>query len=122
MLLVRALSIAALAVAVAGAQIAGGVHRIEHAQKSSAPRAGWHASWQHDHGADPVHLSAHEDGRKPVHDCAAYDAATLGNGPPIARPLLLADPAPEAALTAAAFTVADNSPHLPFQSRAPPRA
>ena len=60
----RACSIALLAVALFGAQLAGVAHRIEHAPGLGGHTTQWHASLQHDH----------DDDHSPAHDCAAYDA------------------------------------------------
>lgn len=109
--LARAFSIALLAVALVGAQGAGFEHRIAHAPGSDQHRAHGYALL-HDNDSDHA----------PVHDCSAYDAATLGNGPPIARSEPSAALPPQPTPTAIVNAVADNSPHLPFQSRAPPRA
>ncbi len=106
----RACSIALVAILLAGAQIAGVGHRIAH-----APGIGGQASWQ-------TLLQEQDGGSTPAHDCAAYDAAALSDGPPLAPPASASSP-PTQHLNAAAFSaVADSSPHLPFHSRAPPRA
>lgn len=105
----RTFAIALLAVVLAGAQVAGVTHRITH-----APGLGGQASWQTQQNQD--------GGRTPAHDCAAYDAATLADGPPLAQSASASTP-PTQHLHAAVFSaVADRSPHLPFHSRAPPRA
>lgn len=120
----RAFSIALIAIALVGAQIAGLVHRIEHAPGWDASRTQRHAWVQYERGVDirVYYAQQPDDGRTPRHDCAAYDAGTLGNGPPVAHFEPVAALPPQPILTAGASTVADNSPHLPFHSRAPPRA
>ncbi|MBA2547238.1 MAG: hypothetical protein H0V16_02120 [Burkholderiaceae bacterium] len=107
----RAASVTLFAIALISAQSAGVSHRI------------WHAPWTQSQASSWPGLSSNDDhGNDRGHDCAAYDAATLADGTPSALP------APVAALpvhfTSATlnFAVTDNSPHLPFQSRAPPRA
>ena len=108
--LLRACSIALLAIALAGAQIAGVAHRIAH-----APGLGGPASWQ-------TLLQEQDGGRTPAHDCAAYDAAILGDGPPLAQSAPASAPRVQHLHAAAFSAVFDSSPLLPFQSRAPPRA
>ncbi len=107
----RAASVALIAVALISAQSAGVSHRI------------WHASWTQSQGPTSNSLlSFGDDDRGSGHDCAAYDVATLSDGTASALP------APVAALlvhfisATIRYSVTDNSPHLPFHSRAPPRA
>ncbi len=110
--LARACSTALLALALIGAQFAGVKHRIEHAPVLDDHSA--YALLEHDHD--------HEDDRLPTHDCAAYDAAAVGDGPPLAQSRWISDPTPKALVAALVSKVADTSPQLPFHSRAPPRA
>lgn len=109
--LVRVGSIALLSVALVGAQIAGVEHRIDHAPGLGDQSAQWQAPLQQDQDND----------RSPAHDCAAYDAATVGEGPPLAQSAWTSDSTPESVPATMVSTVADSSPHLPFHPRAPPR-
>ena len=99
------------------AQWAGHTHRIEHPHDLEERVAlAWSVLDERDHALD------HDTGAAPHHDCAAYDAATLSDGPPLAV-ALGTDPAraDERALRAErAWTVAAAA--LAYQSRAPPRA
>jgi len=109
-LLTRAISIALLSVALVGAQIAGLAHRVVHAGpdgQSSISQA-----------VPPQDA----DGNWFAHNCAAYDAATLVNGPPLLQAAWSAAPPPRLVLATFVVTVADGSPNLPFHPRAPPHA
>ncbi len=99
------------------AQLAGLQHRIEHAGGAPVEQAlvalddHSESGSAHDHG----------DPERSAHDCAAYDAATLGGGPPLGgdvcrMTLRLADVAQVAHLAQPG-----SAPQLGFQSRAPPR-
>lgn len=122
---IGAFSTALLAVALVSAQIAGVAHRIEHAPGSDLQHR--LALLQYgenfdDHSHDGRAEQHHHGDHTPKHDCAAYDAATLGNGPPLAQASPSLTAPPHLPVTAVFSTVADNSPHLPFHPRAPPRA
>lgn len=124
---VRAFSVALLAAALVGAQIAGVEHRIAHAPGSDQHRAHWqallHDRNDEEHSREDHAHHVHDGGDEaPAHDCAAYDAATLGDGPPIASSKPAATPPPQSARSTGGNAVVDNCPHLPFHSRAPPRA
>ena len=103
--------VALLALALVGAQIAGVAHRIEH-----APTPSEHDGHAHGPSADQDH------GGSPSHDCAAYDAATLGDGPPLQIATQTSTRPAHVAIATIVSAVADTSPHLPFHPRAPPRA
>lgn len=98
-----------LAVALVGSQIAGQIHRVEHVPAQAG---------QFSEDALSIHA---DDGDSSRHDCAAYDAAALGDGPPVAQSTFAAASLPRPVATAHFVAVADNSPNLPFHSRAPPR-
>lgn len=109
-LLTRAISVALLTVALVGAQVAGLTHRVVHAGLQ-----GQTTVWQTLSPQD-------KDGNGFAHDCAAYDAATLGNGPPLLQAAWSAAPLPPLVHATFHVAVADSSPNLPFHPRAPPRA
>lgn len=114
-LLHRAL-LAVLAAAVLCAQFTGAQHRIEHADRLAAL-----ARFVHAQAAGSAE-SASLPETAPWHDCAAYDAAALGDGPPAASAFCSPPPA-GAARFAGASTPAAPLPHaLGYLSRAPPRA
>jgi hypothetical protein len=118
--LARLSSIALLALALASAQIAGVTHRVEHANLwADAEHADDRVDQSHD--GDGHSHDQHPDEQGPEHNCAAYDAATLGDGPPQAISQSQPHRPVHAAPIRCALLVADNSPHLPFHSRAPPR-
>ena len=98
-----------LIVALLLAQQEGNLHRIAH--------AGWS-------GGVPVTDVAADDAHTPLapHDCAAYDAATLGHGPPILLDLPVLERTFHRALPAPVTRAAASGCAAGFHSRAPPRA
>jgi hypothetical protein len=140
-----------LAACLLGAQFAGHAHRIAHPQvalgvgpalgeasHAALSRAsGSEASAQgalaadapgHDHDQGHAHDQGHVHAAWPFghgdagHDCAAYDAATLGDGPPLALAASAVLP-PRVARHACGDRAAPAvPPRLAFRSRAPPRA
>ena len=110
----RALSIAVLAVVLVSAQIAGVAHRIRHAPGlgSGGQSAQWPALAQ-----QAVQLD--QDSKPSTsHDCAAYEAATLSNCPPSAKPAQTAA-SPKHLPQATFFSAARCVTALNFHSRAP---
>lgn len=103
------------------AQWAGLAHRIEHPRDLEERVAlAWSVLHEREHGVD--HASDHGDGAPPHHDCVAYDAATLGIGPPLAS--ALGDDAARVGENTrrAEPARAARAPALAYHSRAPPRA
>ena len=106
----RSLSVAVIAPALLCAQLAGLTHRVEHPRDA----------------ADQVAIAAElvaqsEHGSDAQHDCAAYDAATLGGGPPLAADCgAPAQVASDRARVEFHAWVA-RAPVLGYASRAPPR-
>jgi len=107
----RAASVVLIAVALISAQSAGVSHRISHASWTQSQRL----------ASNPL-LSSGDDDRGGEHDCAAYDVATLADGTASALPAPIAALPVHFISATIHFAVTDNSPHLPFHSRAPPRA
>lgn len=108
----RAAVLVVLALALSVAQMAGHAHRIAHA----------HGQEHHDCASEHAHFFALFAPADVEHNCAAFDAATLGDGPPVAvalkqgrepvvAPVVGASPAP---------SCIDCWPD--YLSRAPPRA
>ncbi len=124
------MAVAWLALSMLAAQLAGFGHRIAHPHGLAggiaqvAPSNRGHAP-QHLHHLGHVHhehdaaAGGDVDG---AHDCAAYDAATLGDGPPKPAVITAAAPPPSAALGPLGLTQPGSAPQLGFRSRAPPRA
>jgi hypothetical protein len=135
-----------LAVCLVGTQIAGLHHRIEHpldaalldhdhgAATGSHRRGDAHAQAHTvgDHAAgalptgspsaQPTAASQPEGTTLAAHHCAAFDAATLGDGPPAAHAATEA-PAPCVwRVDVAPAVLPSAGPRLAFRSRAPPRA
>jgi hypothetical protein len=130
-----------LALSVVGAQIAGLVHRVEHpwpadvnaawieraadapAQAKQAAHCDAEPAPSHPHKAEACAATAGRSGdHDPEHDCAAYDALTLGDGPPLAAsPISIAPTAcMDVALRDAPAHVA--ALVLGYRTRAPPSA
>lgn len=107
-LIVRAFA-ALLAVALVGSQVAGQVHRVKHAPVHAGQLV------------ERALLFAADGGNGSQHDCAAYDAAALGDGPPVTHSVSTEAFLPCSVPTAQIVAVVGNLPHLPFQARAPPR-
>lgn len=108
-----------LTVCLVGTQIAGLGHRIEHPTGDGRPLlVGAH---QHEHGLDDAHAHDAVD-LHAAHHCAAYDAATLGNGPPVWLASTQQPPPPTSGIAVEPEPRAGRASHLAFRPRAPPRA
>lgn len=113
----RRLVIAVTAIAMLCAQAVGYAHRIEHPHdiEDRVALALDRIEHAHGEGADSGH------GTVQPHDCAAYDAATLGDGPPLSTAATaVAQVASERARLAQHVWLA-RAPALGYASRAPPR-
>lgn len=100
------------------AQSAGHTHRIEHPHDIEDRVALALDRIDHAHGPDAD--SGHDTAEQ--HDCAAYDAATLGDGPPLSMAATaVAQVASERARLAQHVWLA-RAPALGYAARAPPRA
>lgn len=140
-----------LAVCLVGTQIAGLGHRIEHPAGDGRLHHGSAHHHEHgivddqaqdgdvcDHGAGAARdapasgqpdatseprAHAHDDlDEHPTHHCAAYDAASLGDGPPV-QSTTAKLPAPASSRVVVEFALRIcGATRLAFRSRAPPRA
>lgn len=106
--------------ATGSAASAGGILAADDRGHAHGPAHGHDDERDHDHGHDRAGWSFGHGGAS--HDCAAYDAATLGDGPPIALAAAAA-PSPRVVRQAGGDLAAPAAaPRLAFHSRAPPRA
>jgi hypothetical protein len=112
------------------AQLAGVRHRVEHAAHAGVPAAaagdhhaadgfGRHAADAH---AGLDHDSHGEHGSSSLHNCAAFDAAMLGDGPPNAAPATALAPDGAARFGSTTPCAVARTTALGYLSRAPPRA
>jgi hypothetical protein len=115
----RKLMAFALAATMLVAQLAGLQHRIEHAGGAPLDHAPVFAV--HDHG-EGAPVDDHTDAGRSTHDCGAYDAATLGDGPPLGSDACRTTLRLPEAARIAHLAQPGSAPQLGFQSRAPPRA
>lgn len=113
--LLQRIVLAAVAVALVGAQVVGLHHRVEHFGLAGWASAAIAVDAHETHPASPDH----DDG-SPEHSCAAVDAAATGNALALAAVEIAPAPVEDNAITRSSAEAIALARRAPFDARAPP--